>query len=151
DLSADLASDRSLESAATEGAAEIQERASRQSREADDDSLDISTANSFRASSMAVTFLAELPPDSWLIVEATGGRYRKIEVLVEGKTRSWYLRSPVSLIARIPASMLLVNRVTRVSLPPRLVEGENTAGLDLRVELLARPRMAPHTSLLTVS
>src|SRR3989304_5585721 len=63
-------------------------------REEGNRDLDLSLANAYRPSSMAVSFFAEFPEGSRLIVEAAGGRYEHVPVQVEERQLKWGLRSP---------------------------------------------------------
>lgn len=63
------------------------------------DDFDLSGANDYRPSTMAVTFLAELPDGSEVRMNLTAGRYRQHDVDVAERTRTWWARSPCSLEA----------------------------------------------------
>ncbi len=114
--------------------------------EANDEALAL--ANSYRPSSMAVSFLAEIPPESKLILQAAGGRYRAVKILVEGRERTWWLRSPVSLKAEIDGKDL-----REQSQPKEFnISKENVEGIDLAFEVLSRPYgKNPQHRLLTVA
>ncbi|KAF1083762.1 hypothetical protein SPSYN_03111 [Sporotomaculum syntrophicum] len=124
--------------------AKIAEKNYQDARELDSDDFEISTANSFKPSSMAVSFLAEFPEGSELVVIATGGRYYKKTVTVKGKEREWWLRSPVAIEARFNASEIC-SPVEKMVETTRVVEG-----LDLRVEVFSRPYNNLNSRLLTV-
>ena len=101
--------------------------------EANDEALAL--ANTYRPSSMAVSFLAELPSGAKLVLRATGGRYRAVKIMVEGGERTWWLRSPVVLEVEVDGDEL------RKSSRPigRRTNEENTAGIALEFEVLSRP------------
>ncbi len=82
-----------------------QRRPSSGSDPADDDDLDLSGANDYRPSSMALTFLARPRDVATLRVRLTGGRYRPINVRVADSSRTWWLRSEVRIdvVLGIPA------------------------------------------------
>src|SRR5262249_54960047 len=110
-----------------------------------------------------------------LVIEATGGRYHRLPVGIEGpgnsnaraaqaaeqwpRTVSWFLRSPVAFVARIPARLLLGagNRIVKAGVSSRVlapgveVVKSNSEGLDLRVEVLSRPRDPSDERLITVT
>jgi len=88
--------------------------------ETDSEDLDLSTANTYKPSSMAVSLLVSLPEGATLIATASGGRYRPITASLprprgreerqenreagvaatpESYERTWWLRSPVRLEA----------------------------------------------------
>tara|TARA_R110002049_G_scaffold82742_1_gene210408 strand:+ start:12202 stop:15699 length:3498 start_codon:yes stop_codon:yes gene_type:complete len=128
----------------------IAARADRRPSEVDTDTddFDLSTANAYKPSSMAVSLLVRLPEGATLAVTASGGRYETKEVLLTGRERIWWLRSPV----------LLESHFGRADFPTsnaRYVEArepvrENIANLDVRIELFARPQPNPDEFLITV-
>jgi len=110
--------------------------------------FDISPANTFKPSSMGVSFLAEIPHDAMLIVEATGGRYNRLVVNVEGKERDWWLRSPMSINAEYDAVSICTQDEAKVQ--ARSVTPETLGELDLKVELFSRPYQDKQKRLITV-
>ncbi len=102
----------------------------------DNDDFDLTTATSFRPSTMGVTFLAELPPESVLTVEVSGGRYHRLIVSVAGQERTWWRRVPVSEKVEFTATELRASR----RLIRKSLSGAEFEGLDVRVEVLSRPR-----------
>ncbi len=72
--------------------------------ENDRDDFDISSANTLRPSSMGVSFLAEISPQSTVAVEISGGRYERKPALPE---REWWLRRSVEETAECNAEALL--------------------------------------------
>lgn len=105
-------------------------------RETDSDDFDLSTANSFRPSSMGASFLIHCRHDSTLKVEVTGGRYRGQTVTVEGKEYTWWLRSPVSIQATFAIEDMLRNAGRRVS--PASIASQNLEGLDISIDVISR-------------
>ena len=101
--------------------------------ELDDEDLDLTSANSYRPSSMAVSFAIILPEGSNAVVLVTGGRYKKLDVQIGGIARTWWLRSNVSMRATFKADALSKAR-NRLAKPDGL-DAENLDGLDLRVEV----------------
>jgi hypothetical protein len=118
--------------------------------EAEGEDLDLSLANAYQPSAFGVSFLAEFPEESHLIVDVAGGRYRKstlaIRVAEQRKQRPCWVRSAVRLRADFPAAALLEpepRRLVAKTTPdanafPLVVE--NAVGLDLRIEVFSRPR-----------
>jgi hypothetical protein len=102
-----LSPDDPLTTEARKDLEDIQHRAARSSAEPESEELDLSSANSYRPSSMAVSFLALVPEGAHLIVDASGGRYQRFPVMIEGKGRTWWLRSPVSVRAQFSRDALL--------------------------------------------
>lgn len=145
---------------------EIAARAEYRLPEADSDDFDLSSANTYKPSSMAVSLLVHLPEDAALVITATGGRYRPIAVALprprgrqeereEGAAaapefyeRDWWLRSPVRLESHFqggdfPASNAYANARDPVR--------ENVENLDVRIEVFARPYQSrPDEFLITV-
>ncbi len=115
----------------------IVERNPGQPDSGDDEAFDLFTANTYRPSSAGLSFLAAIPPGSTLVVSATGGRYGRKAVTIAGRERTWWLRGPVSIRAEFPADAVRTAREARVA--PSHVAAENTAGLDLHIELYSRP------------
>jgi len=118
--------------------------------EAEGEDLDLSLANAYQPSAFGVSFLAEFPEESHLVVDVTGGRYRRGTIAItvggEKKQRPCWTRSAVRLRADFPATALLeakrrrlVARTTPDAIEFQLV-AENADGLDLRVEVFSRPR-----------
>jgi hypothetical protein len=119
------------------------------------DDFDLSAANSLQPSSLGVSFLAELTGDATLVLSATGGRYETKQVTVDRVSRTWWVRVPVTVNARIPAAALLGSKPNQVIAGNgrghhlAVVETTGTGELDLRFEVLARPH-GNGLSLLTV-
>ena len=119
--------------------------------------LDLSSANTYRPSSIGISFLAEFPADTSLVVDVpsfditnnfgVNGRYKKKKVQVQGKDREWWLRSPVTMKATFSGDTICA---TDGKVASGSFEGENIDGLDLRIEVFSRPHDAPRTRLLTV-
>ena len=116
--------------------------------EAESDDFDLSTSNSYKPSSMAISFLADLSEESEVLVEASGGRYQKKIVKVGGKERIWWLRQPVSIESRFGFKDILAPGVTKVTASS--VKINNCDGLNVGIELYSRPRGTGSSSLLTV-
>ena len=120
--------------------------------EAESDDFDLSTSNSYKPSSMAVSLLADFSEGSELIVEATGGRYRKKIVKVGGQERIWWLRQPVSIEARFSSADIL-SAVESKALTTQVKSNDSD---ELKVSIEVYPRLYPrlhdseNTRLLTV-
>jgi len=137
-----------LTASAVHDCEEIAARVEHRLSDADTDDFDLSSANAYKPSSMAVSLLVRLPEGAELVVTATGGRYAIKPVLLTGREREWWLRSPVRLNSRFrrtdfPASS---PRYAAARDPAR----ENLDNLDVRIELFARPQPRPDEFLITV-
>jgi hypothetical protein len=108
----------------------------------------LTLANSYRPSSMGVSFLAEIPNGSRLVLRATGGRYRPVTVVVEGQEREWWGRVPVDFEQSFEAKDLR----RQFRLIGTFRETESTKGMNLVFEVLSRkPDGDPLRRLLTVA
>lgn len=61
--------------------------------------LDLSGANEYRPTTMAVTFLVEVPEETSVTLRLEAGRYEEREVEVGGRVRTWWFRVPCWLEA----------------------------------------------------
>jgi hypothetical protein len=152
-LSRDEENSQSGDSALTkEGATDIEKSLS---RDVDVDEglsdLDLSASNAYRPSSMGISLLVDLPPGSKIVVEASLGRYKPVEVQVEKYTSTWWLRVPISFVKEFDAEAICATR--NIKLEEKLKPEENGGPIDLRVELYARPNPHddnPHQKLITI-
>jgi hypothetical protein len=133
--------DDALSQAGAERLRQAAERIADETR-ADDDDYELASVNSYRPSTMAVTFLAELPEGSNLVVRALGGRYVRKEVSIPGGTRTWWLRVPVAVEASFEAEKLLSSGGSRVE-PTEFTFGDHD---PLKLEIVAYPRSRAETS-----
>jgi hypothetical protein len=113
---------------------------------ADDDDLEISSANTHNPSSMALTFLVAPRDVATLSICLTGGRYRKLEVEVADATWSWWVRRSVQIEATADLPLL-----RRGSAPIRLEFSiQETEEEAIRFAGYVRPR-ENGTALVTVA
>jgi len=127
----------------------IAARAQRRLPDADSDDFDLSSANAYKPSSMAVSLLVRLPESAELVVTATGGRYAMIPVMLVGREREWWLRSPVRLCSRFRRDDFPVSHAGYAT--AREPIRENIDNLDVRIEVFTRPyRSQPNEFLITV-
>lgn len=115
---------------------------------AEPDDFDVSSANSFMPSSMAVSFLVRVPEGASIEVSASGGRYRLREVKAGGTEQEWWLREGVAIEAEFQSSEICSD-VQKV-VGPSSVNSTNTDGMDLRVEMLSRPYEGNTVRLITI-
>jgi hypothetical protein len=111
--------------------------------------LDLTLIN-HSASSIGVSFLAEFPSGSKLIVDGTGGRYEKIDVMIAGKKQGWWVRRSVSLHAELDGDDILNTHRRKIS--PEICEIKGQGEIDLKVEIFTHPynRLTPDQKLITV-
>jgi len=114
----------------------------------DSSDFDLSQANTFKPSSMGISFLAEFPSNAKLVVEASGGRYSKHGVYAERQERIWWLRSPVSLRVEYDAASICTPYEAQVE--AHSLDLVNPGELDLRVEVFSRPYQNNQKRLITV-
>lgn len=116
----------------------------------DREELDLTLINSFQPSSIGVSFLAEFPSGSKLIVDGTGGRYEKFDAMVAGKKQDWWVRRSVSLHAELDGDNILNTQRRKIS--PEICEIKGQGEIDLKVEIFTHPynRLAPEQRLITV-
>jgi hypothetical protein len=138
-----------LSASAVKDCEAIAARAEHRLNDTDTDDFDLSSANAYKPSSMAVSLLVRLPHGAELTVEATGGRYATKPVMLVGRDREWWLRSPVRLVSQF----------SRAGFPgagagyakAHDAVHHNVDGLDVRIELFARPYQSrPDQFLITV-
>lgn len=127
----------------------IAARAEHRLPEADSDDFDLSSANAYRPSSMAVSLLVRLPEGAELVVSATGGRYAIKTVMLVGHERDWWLRSPVRLSSRFRREDFPASHAGYAT--DREPVRENVDNLDVRIEVFVRPYQSqPDEFLITV-
>jgi hypothetical protein len=107
--------------------------------EVDDDDFDLSLANAYQPSAMAVSLRARLPAGSQLLVEGAMGRYEQLPVHVAetDSTRGWWVRRPVRLRAAFEAEALASSRPRARVHPADLAC--DAGHLELDVEAFSRP------------
>jgi Helicase conserved C-terminal domain len=138
DISRDERDTAPVLKSAIEDCAKIADRAESRLPEADSDDLDLSGANTYRPSSMAVSFLVLLPKESEIFITATGGRYSIKKVCIIGKEREWWLRSPVHISGKFCRADFPESEPSFVA-PCNLIR-DNLVNLDVQLELYARPK-----------
>ena len=128
DASPDLATSEFLESVQSAGDEIGSEPAS--------DDLDLSGANDYRPSTLAVTFLAELPDGSEVRMKLAAGRYRQHDIDVAEWTRTWWFRSPCSLDTVWDGTVLRTEDGRHTG----RVSEEGLGNLEIRTFAVSRPR-----------
>ncbi|AQS59525.1 helicase-related protein [Desulforamulus ferrireducens] len=125
---------------------EIQKRAEI-GHEPESDDFELSNANTFSPSTMGISFLAEFPEESKLIVEASGGRYEEKKITVAGNERKWWLRKPVTIYALFNGNDICCQDSKKVK---ESFTEKNTGELNLQIEVFSRPVNNLRTRLVTV-
>lgn len=92
------------------------------SDQADSDDFDLTDANSFKPSAMAVSFKCRVARAGSFQVRVEGAYYDKISAHIPGlkKPRDWWLRRPFELVGEVPGQVLLseTNRLRVVDMAP---------------------------------
>lgn len=132
---------------------ELEEIITQQSKENDEPNkndgeyLNLVAANQRLPSSMAISFLAELHPESRIVVSASGGRYHKLPVTIQKQAKIWWRRESVKLTGECSNSDFPSNTgKTKVD----NTETQNTKGLDLSIEVFIRSTQKSNRCLITV-
>lgn len=90
--------------------------------EADSDDFDLTDANSFKPSAMAISFQCDLASGGSLTVSVTGAYYDRLSIEWPGlrRPRTWWVRKPFELTGTIPSQALLdeTNRRKNLTLSP---------------------------------
>ncbi|MCY3662770.1 MAG: helicase-related protein [bacterium] len=103
--------------------------------EADPDDFDLTDANTFKPSAMAVSIKCRVPAGSSLQIEVRGAYYDRITAHIPGleKPRYWWLRRPFRLTGTVHGDVLLT--------ATRTLKIVNTTAAD------EQPRIAPTTQI----
>lgn len=138
-------------SLSTEAAEDIQAIAGRPqdvdgSGESDD--LQIVSPNTYRPSSMGLTFLAMIPAGNELRISATGGRYIKKSVGIADRERDWWIRRPWMLEVSWQGAQLQGESAVTLRWP----ESPEDPTLDVGIEVYSRPyENSPVVRMITVT
>jgi Helicase conserved C-terminal domain len=128
-----------------EGIKDIADRASRADT-GDQDDGEVTATNTYRPSSMGITFLARLTGESTLTVCASGARYEELKVIVNAQDRAWWVRRPWTCTVIVAANELTSREPTTIV---RAISGGG--GQDLSAEIFSRPYHEPENHMITVS
>lgn len=106
---------------------------------ADSDDFDLTDANTFKPSAMAISFETCMADSGALTVEVVGARYEKLTVHIPGyaKPVEWWVRRPFEGVGTISGHAVLreTNRLKVVDVVPRSGEGV----VPLAVRMFSRP------------
>ena len=100
----------------------------------DTDDFDLSLTNTMQPSSMGISFLAELPEDSKIIIAVNAGRYLPRKVEIGESIRTWFFRETVS---QPDISFLSEKLKNHIFFKP--IEKKYENGLRFSVECFSRP------------
>lgn len=100
----------------------------------DTDDFDLSLTSTLQPSSMAITFLAELPERSAIQISVKGGRYLQKNISIEWTKRRWFLRQAVSL-----TDISFTSDVLKADALPDSFEKKFENGLTISIECYSRP------------
>ncbi|SKC61743.1 helicase-related protein [Plantibacter cousiniae (nom. nud.)] len=77
--------------------------------QADSDDFDLTDANTFKPSAMAVSFKCRVPVVGSVEITVRGASYEKISAHIPGlkRPRDWWLRKPFELTGSVPSQVLL--------------------------------------------
>jgi len=108
--------------------------------EADSDDFDLSDANSFQPSAMAITFKVGGSRGGSLRIDARAASYDRLPIRVLGAKhgRDWYVRRPLHVMVRVTLSELVKHAGRLITLP-----AEHEGPATLRPQLQAYLRTVP--------
>lgn len=134
-----------LPNEATDALQDIAKREVLPEHSVDSEDLDLNAVNAYRPSSLGVTFLAQFPEGSELRLSASGGRYSKKRIVVEGRNRDWWLRRRWSLEGLWTAEQLSGEGVQT------LTAETNDPTFRLVAEIYSRPFGAGNCRMITIT
>lgn len=92
--------------------------------EADSDDFDLTDANSFKPSAMAISFACRVPAHGVIRIRVTGAHYEKLRVHIPGLSKpvDWWLRRAFTLLGTVPGRVLS-DETNRLKIVPTAPEG----------------------------
>ncbi|MFG2016834.1 helicase-related protein [Actinomadura geliboluensis] len=107
--------------------------------EADSDDFDLSDANSFKPSAMAISFQCRVPAHGLLKLRVTGAHYEKLNVHIPGVSKpvDWWRRRPFTLLGTVPGNVLR-DETNRIKIVPSTPDGE-APGIAPTIRVFSRP------------
>lgn len=107
---------------------------------ADSDDFDLTDANTFKPSAMAVSFKCRVPATGTLRLTVRGAHYEKISAHIPGlkQARDWWLRRPFELTGTVPGSVLL-NDTHRLKIVPMTTTEEPSPRIAPTTQVFSRP------------
>ena len=112
--------------------------------EADSDDFDLTDANTFKPSAMAISFKCKVADSSGLRIRVTGAYYDRIVAHIPGlkKPRDWWVRRPFELEGVVSADTALGRRGRLVTIKTVPVDGPSR--ISPTTQIFTRP--VPHDS-----
>ncbi|MBF6541233.1 helicase, partial [Nocardia farcinica] len=107
--------------------------------EADSDDFDLSDANSFKPSAMAISFQCRIPVGGSLAITVHGAHYEKLSVHIPGVSKpvDWWRRRPFTLTGSVSGSVL-VSETNRLKIVGTTPEGD-PPGIAPTTGVFSRP------------
>jgi hypothetical protein len=92
---------------------------------ADSDDFDLTDANNFKPSAMAISFQCRVPKDGFLGVTITGAHYERLRVQIPGVGNKveWWRRRAFTLIGAVPGTVLGAE-TNRLKILPTTAQGD---------------------------
>ena len=122
--------------------------------EADSDDFDLTDANAFKPSAMAVSLKCRIVGDAALTIVVTGAYYDRVVAHIPGlsKPRDWWVRRPFEVRATVPAAVLVGGSGRLVQVRGTAINGTPRVSPTLQLFTRPVPRDSdPSTRLLTVA
>lgn len=107
---------------------------------ADSDDFDLTDANTFKPSAMAVSFKCRVPAEGALTLTVRGAYYDKIRAHIPGLTRprDWWLRRPFELTGVVNGDVLL-NEVKKLKIVPLSASSPQFPRVSPTTQIFSRP------------
>jgi hypothetical protein len=122
---------------------------------ADSDDFDLTDANTFKPSAMAISFKCRIRPGGALTITVRGAYYDKVSAHIPGlkQPRDWWLRRPFELIGTVPGAVLSTetHRLKNVSMA---VSDDSLLRMTPTTQVFSRPvpgEPDPELRLITVA
>lgn len=103
----------------------------------DSGNLDITLSNSYRPSSVAVSFLAHVGKGAVLNVRFSGGRYTQKEVSHGSRKNIWWLRTPITCSAEFDLESAPGSCRSKIN--AKNLKSENPGNIKISIEVFVRP------------
>ncbi|WP_370545164.1 helicase-related protein [Herbiconiux sp. VKM Ac-1786] len=109
--------------------------------DSDSDDFDLSDANTFKPSAMAISFKCRIPASGRLRITVTGAYYDKISTHIEGvsRTLNWWVRRPFTVAGVADAESLIEETNRLVELPMASPDSDDLLRIQPSVNVYSRP------------
>ncbi|MFI1459425.1 helicase-related protein [Nocardia carnea] len=107
--------------------------------EADSDDFDLTDANSFKPSAIAISFQCRVPTNGSLKIAVTGAHYERLSVHIPGLSKpvDWWRRRPFTLVGSVPGRVL-IGETHRLKIVDTRPEGD-APGIAPTTQVFSRP------------